>query len=357
MRLKPQYMFVIALVGALAIYFLVRSVFGGHPSTAEAKPTAAAKAANELPSVQVVAVPEAVRESQVVLRGRTESARTVVVRSETAGVVAQAPAREGSFVRAGTVLCRLSVDARQATLDQARAQLRSRQLQRQAAQELAQKGYRSQTQVLEAQAALDLAQAGVRQAEIALNQVNIRAPFSGVFDKRDAEIGTYLAPGQPCGTMIELNPLLVVGDVPETEAARLRVGSPATARLVDGRMLSGQVRYVAQDADPQTRTYHIEVAVQNPSMQVRSGLSAEVRVGAGAGPAHLVPISALVLDTAGRQGVRYLVGDRVAFAPVTIQEETPQGVWVSGLAGPVRVITVGQSYVADGQKVRVASAR
>ena len=56
--------------------------------------------------------------------------------------------------------------------------------------ELAQKGYRSQTQVLEAQSALDASQAAVRQAEIALSQVNIRAPFSGVFDRRDAEIGT-----------------------------------------------------------------------------------------------------------------------------------------------------------------------
>ena len=45
-----------------------------------------------------------------------------------------------------------------------------------------------------------------------------------VGDHRDAEIGTYLATGQPCGTMIELDPLLLVGDAPETQAASLRVG-------------------------------------------------------------------------------------------------------------------------------------
>lgn len=355
MRMKAQYVFVIAVVAAVALLFIIRAVFGGgETSKAEAK---ASPKTPDLPSVQVQLINEASRESQVVVRGRTESARTVTVRSETAGVVAQVPAKEGSFVRQGAVLCRLSVDARQASLDQARALLRSRQLQFQAAKDLAQKGYRSQTQVLEAQAALDGAQATVRQAEVALNQVNIRAPFSGVFDKRDAEIGTYLAPGQPCGTMIELNPLLVVGDVPETEAAKLRVGAPANARLVSGEMLNGRVRYVAHDAEPQTRTYHVEVAIANPSMAVRSGLSAEVRVGVGAGPAHLIPVSALVLDSAGRQGVRYLQGDRVAFAPVIIQEETPQGIWVSGLGGAVRVVTVGQSYVAEGQRVRVAATR
>jgi multidrug efflux system membrane fusion protein len=83
-----------------------------------------------------------------------------------------------------------------------------------------------------------------------------------------------------------------------------------------------------------------------------------VRIAAGSGPAHLVPVSSLVLDAAGRQGVRYVKDDgRVAFSPVKILEEAPDGVWVSGLHGPVRLIVVGQSYVADGQKVRVAQAR
>jgi multidrug efflux system membrane fusion protein len=308
--------------------------------------------------VQVSLTQPAARELEVVLRGRTEAARTVVVRSETAGNVAATPTREGAVVAQGDVLCRLAVDARQASLDQARAALKSRELQRQAAEQLAAKGYRSETQVLEAQANLDAAQAAVRAAEIALKQVDIRAPFAGVFDHRDAEIGSYLSPGQPCGTMIELDPLLVVGDVPETEAAKLRVGAPAEARLVSGTVLRGKVRYVSRDADPQTRTYHVEVSVRNPGLAVRSGLSADLRVGAGRGMAHRIPVSALVLEASGTQGVRYVkAGDRVAFAPVKVLEETPQGLWVSGLQGAVNVITVGQSFVADGQKVQVAQAR
>lgn len=356
MRLKPQYLFVIVVVGAVGLYFLVRALFGaGHAAPAHAK---APTPANSIPNVQVKLIPEVVREYDVVLRGRTQATRVVQVKSETAGLVAATPILQGSVVPAGTVLCRLSVDARQASLDQARAQLKSRQLQQQAAAELAAKGYRSKTQALEAQAGLDQAQAAVRAAEIALRQVDIRAPFAGVFDRRDAEIGAYLSPGQPCGVMIELNPLLIVGDLPETDAAKLKVGATATAKLVEGETLSGRVRYVAHDADPTTRTYHLEITSPNPKLAVRSGLSAEVRVAAGTGPAHLVPVSSLVLDTAGRQGVRYVLNDdRVAFAPVKILEETRDGLWVSGLAGPVRLITVGQSYVADGQKVRVAQAR
>jgi multidrug efflux system membrane fusion protein len=337
----------------VVLYFIVRSLFGGSHE----QPKGKAGAGRPAPSVQVATVAEQVRPYQVTMRGRTESARTVVVRAETSGAVAQTPVVEGSFVRKGAVLCRLAVEARQATLDQARAALRSRELQQQASVKLAEKGYRSQTQVQQDRANLDSAAAQVRQAEIALGQINIRAPFAGVFDRREAEVGTYLSPGQACGTMIELSPILIVGDVPETEAARLKVGEPATARLVSGQTLSGKVRFVARDADPQTRTYHVEVTAPNPGMAARSGLSAELKVTAGSGPAHLAPMSALVLDAAGRQGVRYLeAGNKVAFAPVTVLEETPKGIWVRGLTGTVRVITVGQSYVSEGQTVRVAGA-
>ena len=48
-------------------------------------------------------------------------------------------------------------------------------------------------------------------------------------------------------------PLLVVGDVPETDAGRVQVGAPAVARLVEGQLLNGRVRYIAHDADPQTK--------------------------------------------------------------------------------------------------------
>jgi multidrug efflux system membrane fusion protein len=356
MRMKSQYLFVIAVVVVVALYFVVRSLFGAMaPHAAQAKPIAPPSGP---PSVQAKLIPEVVRRYDVVVRGRTQATRTVVVRSETAGVVAATPVLQGTMVKQGQVLCRLAVDARQAALDQARAAQKSMQLIQQQNDELAKKGFRSPAQLLQSQANLDAATAAVRQGEIALAQVNIKAPFAGVFDQRAAEVGAYLAPGQPCGTMIEIDPLLVVGDVPETQAARMKVGATATARLVSGQTLQGRIRYVSHDADPQTRTYHLEMTLPNPKLDIRSGLSAEMHIGAGSGPAHMVPVSSLVLDSAGRQGVRYVAGDsRVAFAPVTIVDETKDGVWVTGLSGPIQLITVGQSYVADGQKVRVAAAR
>jgi len=357
MRLKSSYLFAAGILAVIVLYFVIRGLFGAADREAHANETRNAGAVQRQdPLVQASLVGEQVKPYAIVMRGRTEGARAVVVRAETAGVVAATPAREGAMVSRGQVLCRLEVDSRQATLDQARANQKSRQLQREASAKLAEKGYRSPTQVLQDQANLDAASAAVRQAEVALEQINIRAPFTGVFDARDAEIGTYLAPGQPCGTVIELDPLLIVGDISETETAGAVVEAPAVATLVSGETLSGRVRYVARDAHPQTRTYRVEIEVRNPGLAARSGMSSEVRLTSGAGPAHLVPETALVLDSLGRQGVRHVLPDnRVAFTPVKIIDEAPEGVWVSGLRGTVRLITVGQSYVSEGQKVRVAA--
>jgi multidrug efflux system membrane fusion protein len=358
MRLKSSHIFALGLIGAVILWFVVAGLLHSKPSKAEDAEAAqgkAAGAASPATLVQISTIAESERPAETVVRGRTQARRAVAVKAESAGAVARTPVLQGSYVKAGTVLCQLNIDARQANLDQARATMKSKQLSQQASQNLAAKGFRSQTQVLQDQASLDEASASVRAAEIGLSQTNIRAPFSGVFDHRDAEVGAYLTPGMSCGMMIELDPLLIVGDVAETDVAALRPGQTAIAQLTTGQTVTGRVRYVAHDADAATRTYRVEIEASNPGNAVRAGLSADVRIAGGAAPAHLVPASALVLDAQGRQGVRYVRADgRVAFSVVQVLDETDAGVWVSGLHGPVRLITVGQSYVSEGQLVRVS---
>ncbi len=352
MRMRPEFLVAGGILAAVGVYFLASAVLGG--GSRQAAHAAAPKAL--LPTVQAIQVQPVDRPYAIVVRGRTEAARIVSVRSETAGVVAATPVRQGSFVKTGQVLCKLNVDARQATLEQARAELRAKELTHKASADLAAKGFRSPNQLMADQANMDQAAAAVRQAEVALNQTNIRAPFAGVFNERNIEVGGYLAPGGACGVVIELDPLKITGDAPESEVGKIVTGAKAVSVLQSGETVAGQVYSVARDADPQTRTYHVELIARNPGGVVRSGLSADVRIDAGRVQAHLVPSSALVLDSAGRQGVRYVQGvDLVGFAPVKVIDETPAGVWVTGLSGPVRVITVGQSYVSEGQKVRVAS--
>src|SRR4051812_49391029 len=108
MRMEPRYLVVGAIVAAFALYFIASAVInGGHKPAAVAKPS-------DVPAVQATLIEAQVRPDVVSMRGRTQAARMVSVRSETAGVVAATPVREGSTVGAGQVLCKLKVDARRA---------------------------------------------------------------------------------------------------------------------------------------------------------------------------------------------------------------------------------------------------
>ena len=124
MQIKRSYLIAGTIFGVVVAFFIIGTIIRGMAPKEKPAPTpteAAAAAQAEAPLVKVALIQETSRPYVVSVRGRTDANKTVVVRAETAGPVAATPAREGTFVAKGAVLCRLSVDARQATVDQARA--------------------------------------------------------------------------------------------------------------------------------------------------------------------------------------------------------------------------------------------
>ena len=297
------------------------------------------------------------RPARLVLRGRTEAFREVVARSETGGRVVAAPAIEGTSVTEGDVLCRLDTDARGAALAQAQAEYRTRELDYNAAVELLSRGHRSANAVAGVEALRDAAQARLEAAQQELANINIRAPFDGYFDNRAAEIGDYLAPGAPCGTVVQMNPMLITAEIAERDVADLVPGMPGTARLITGETVAGTVRFVERRADPATHTFRLELEAANPDGRLRSGVTAEITIPLAAEPAHRIPTSVLALNARGELGVRIVeTGNIVRFLPVQLLSDDGEEVWVAGLPDPVRVITVGQDFVDDGIHVRIAGA-
>ncbi len=347
MKFKTSYLVAALLMALIVLWFVIGS-------TKSDKPQAVSKTKVEetLPSVVIEKMSAVLHESYMELYGRTEADREVSVKAETAGLVVKAPVREGTYVKRGTLICAQDIDARQALLDQAKATLRSRQLEYEAAERLVAKGFRSSTQAAGALAAYDGAKAQVKQAEIELANVNMRAPFSGIFEKQIAEIGDYLAPGQPCGLLVDLDPLVVTGEVTEKQVGLLSIGKSATIQLATGESLSGKIRFIETRANPATRTFKIEVAVPNKDGKLRSGVTATIKLSAGRTMAHLIPASVLTLDDQGSLGVRYLDYDRkVRFSRVTTIDETSAGIWVTGLPEYTDLIVQGQDYVSEGVEV------
>ena len=436
MRLTPILTAIIVLLALYAFVFERDRLL----ALAQVSPQddTAADVAEARPVVQVVALrsePQLV-DNAVILRGRTEAARQVEVRAETSGQVISEPLRKGAFVEAGQEMCRLDPGTRQSTLDEAnarlsesrarlpealarvpeaearlaeartrvteaearlveaRARLTEAEINFNAAAQLSEGGFASDTRLANAEATLSSAQAGVTSAQAAvegasagivgaqagvesaqaqvegaragiqsaeaavaaaereLDRLTITAPFAGLLETDSAELGSLLQPGAPCATVIQLDPIKLVGFVPEADVGKIETGALAGARLASGDEVQGRVTFLSRSADETTRTFRVEVEVPNGDLAIRDGQTAEILVAAEGQMAHLLPASALTLDDDGTLGVR-TVGDGniTGFASVSVLRDTPGGVWVTGPDGALDVIVVGQEFVTEGVPV------
>lgn len=290
---------------------------------------------------------------EVFIRGRTEASRSVKLRAETAGRVSKILVEEGKGVTKSQTLLRLDPAERTAALAEATALLRQRAVEYKAAKALAAKGYRSDTKLAESKAQLDAARARVSQMNTDIGRTTVGAPFNGILEKRFVEVGDYLKIGDDLARVVDLDPILVIGAVSEREVGSIKVGLEATATLIDGRSLTGVIRFVGAVADEATRTFRVEIVIPNKDLSVRDGITSEVRLFAAELQAHFLPPALLTLNENGRLGVKAVdADDRVIFYPVKILSDRTDGIWVSGLPDRLTLITVGQEFVRTGQRIK-----
>lgn len=280
------------------------------------------------------------------------------------------------------------VEEARARVQEARAKLREAEINANAASRLSVDGFASQTRVAQTEAEVEGARAGIVSAEATLKaaesgretvaagiesaragvesaqaavatarkdieRLTITAPFAGLLESDTAELGSLLQPGELCATVIQLDPIMLVGFVPETEVGRVAMGARAQAELASADRVEGEVVFISRAADPTTRTFRVEIEVANEDLRLRDGQTAEIIIASDGVEAHLLPQSALTLNDEGTLGVRVVTEEsRTAFSPVEMLRDTPNGVWLTGLPDEADVIIIGQEFVTDGVPVK-----
>jgi multidrug efflux system membrane fusion protein len=231
--------------------------------------------------------------------GFTEADKFVQVRAELSGRVISRPAKQGDFVEKGDLICQLYIAGREA-------------------------------------------------------YPKIVAPFSGYLESLRVDEGDFLNTGAVCASLIDPDPMLLVADIAEKDIAQIQLGSEASAKLISGRLITGNVSFIASSADKNTRTFRVEISVDNKDRTIRDGVSAEIYIKGKEEPAHKISPAILALNDQGKLGVRTVTPDNtVEFREIKILEDTNNGMWVSGLGKDARIITLGQEYVFQGQTVNV----
>lgn len=305
-----------------------------------------------LQRVQVMRSRAVPRIREIKVAGRTEASRQITMRSEIEGTVTEMVVPRGTIVKQGDPLVRFSIEDRKALLTKSEALLAKRQMEFSASENLSKKSFTSEVSLANAKAELESARAGLRSAELELARTTVRAPFDGVFNRNHTEVGDYLRLGDEIADMVDLDPILVIGELAELAVGEVKAGSKASADLIDGRIVQGEVSFVSSIASPETRTFTVEISVPNPDGAYIDGMTATLRLPAQEVMAHSVPPAALTLGGSGAVGVKVVDSDGiVSFVEVSTSSASAESVWLVGLSPTVEIITVGQEFVTVGQKV------
>lgn len=340
------------LIALLAAAWVASGMLFGSDNQALSEVVTPEEEAAPLPQVRVTTIAAQPMINDIVLQGHTLADRTVEVRGEVSGLVAEILADRGATVEEGQVLVRIAPGDREAKLAEARALLAQREIEYRAAEQLNEQGYRADVSLAESRATLDSARAGVELAALEVERLTISAPFGGIVNERPVEVGDYIAEGDNVATIVDLDPIRVVGQLSERYLGQIEPNGEGFVRFLDGSEFEGRVSYIGRVADPETRTFAVELEIPNPDGTLIQGVTAEMRLPVDRVMAHMVNPSILALSDEGNLGVKTVDDEnKVVFNEVRLLGNGPGGVWVDGLPEQARIISVGQSFVIAGQTV------
>ena len=339
------------IVVAVALW-LISGQLGGNSTPGSPLDNAASKSLTSKAAVRVRTQSAEQILRTIIVNGKTAPARVVELSAETDGRIVAIGADRGANVNHGGMIVQLDERDRNARLLQAQATVKQREVEYQGREQLKSESYVSEAQLQEAFALLQAAKAELTRARLDLGYMNIRAPFGGALQSRVVEIGDFVKRGDPVATYVDNRTIIVSANLSEFDARYVEVGDKAEATLATGETVQGRIRYVAPVADEATRTFGVELEIDNADGALRIGGTAELRVPAEKVLAHRISPSLLTLDDAGNVGVKIISDDRlVEFVVADIALASNNGIWIVGLPEVATIITVGQGYVENGALV------
>ncbi len=288
----------------------------------------------------------------IVVNGRTAPARIVELNAETDGRVIGVGVERGDRFDAGDVIVKLDQRDRRARLAQAEATVKQRELEFEARAKLKDNSYVSEAQLQEAKALLATANAELTRARLDIDYMVIRAPFAGALQDRQVEVGDFVKLGDPVAVIVDDRTLIITASIAEYEAHFVKKGGPGSAKLATGQTVNGTIRYIAPVANQATRTFEVELEIDNADGALRAGMTAELVIPAETIYAQKVSPSLLTLDDNGDLGIKVVnESGMVEFHAADIAMSSSDGVWIAGLPHSATIITVGQGFVNEGVMV------
>ncbi len=188
--------------------------------------------------------------------------------------------------------------------------------------------------------------AHVEKTGQAERRVDYFAPFDGYVMELGARQGAAVAPGTVLFQLAALDSVWINAEVPETQAAWIKAGDPATAELpaLPGEHFQGQIDHLYPELMPTTRTLKVRVVVKNFSLRLHPGMFAAVHLrGTTQGQVLTIPTEAVIKT--GTRSIAIVADDGTHFRPALVRVGAEHG----GRSEILEGLRAGQNVVASGQ--------
>ncbi len=294
----------------------------------------------------------------------------VTVSSEADGMLRAVYVDEGTPVSRGTVLAkvddtdyRLNVSTAEALVKQAEAGLLNLKVEHRRKEALYKEELVTLQQFDDISTRLAVETQELQRAQVALSlarqrlhKTTVCSPIQGIVKLKMVSAGDFVRTSMPVMTIVRINPLKLSFSVTEKDVGLLKVGQDIvfTVDTFPGREFKGTLKVIYPSLDERTRTLRAEALVENPTLELKPGFFARVKVYTSS-PREAVVVPATSLLYEGTKVKAFLQeGDRARERSLRIGSKYGEMVEVlEGLTGGEKLIVVGQNNLADGMKIHV----
>lgn len=355
-NLNGSWLIVGVIVAVISLYLMTADVVDINDSRQRALPGVQNLQKQSVPVVHASHFDHVNINRMLTLYGTTQTDRTVMVSAELAARVVGIEAERGQMVRQGQEIIRLHEGSLKAQLGSAKAKVRQAEQDYQSALSLQENNYIAQNQITQLEADRAEAIALRAQLQTELDNTRINAPITGILNQRMVEIGDFIDKGKPVAEILDLDPLVIRVDVPQTHIGHISPDQSATVRFPSGETTTATIRFIDRQASPSTRTFAVELSIANPEMTISAGLSVKADLLMDQVQALSVSPALLTLNEAGKPGVKWVSPDnQVQFTAVDVVKSESDRLWITGIPDGARIITRGQGFVRSGDQVEVLS--
>ncbi|PWW01657.1 RND family efflux transporter MFP subunit [Hoeflea marina] len=283
--------------------------------------------------------------------------RTVSVRPQVSGQIADLPIISGAHVDEGSVLARLDSESQNIAVDRARITVANAEQKVSRTDNLLAQRTISSVEADQARSDLDTARLALRQAELDLSQRTVLAPISGTIGILGVSLGDYVTNQTVLAVIDDRDQILIEFHVPERLVGSVQLDSPITASAVarPGDTFIGAISAVDNRLDEASRTLKVQARIENTEDRLRAGMSFEVDMRFSGQSFPSVDPLAVQWDSAGSYVWR-VVDSKAERVPIVIVQRNADLVLVNGdIANGDVIVTEGVQNVRSGGLVEIQS--